>query len=71
MLRLLVEIVSTLPEAYRQVLDLRYSQERNTKETAELLHISRSNVATRLDRAISLIKKRVKERLEAALPDTP
>lgn len=66
LLRLLQEIISTLPQMYREVLELRYGQERSTEETAELLHISRSNVATRLDRAVSMIRKRVKERLETA-----
>lgn len=70
LLVLLEEIVSALPETYRQVLELRYGQERSTEETAALLHISRSNVATRLDRAVSLLRKRVKERLEAARPQT-
>ncbi len=70
LLLLLEEIVFALPETYRQVLELRYGQERSTEETAELLHISRSNVATRLDRAVSLVRKRVKERLEAAPPQT-
>ena len=71
LLQLLDEVVATLPETYRRVLELRYGQERSTEETAELLHISRSNVATRLDRVISLIRKRVKERQEAELPQAP
>ena len=36
LLRLLDEIISTLPETYHQVLVLRYGQERSTEETAEL-----------------------------------
>ena len=70
-LQLLGEIIATLPESYRQILELRYGQERSTEETADLLHISRSNVATRLERAVSLLRKRVKARLDATLSPSP
>ena len=39
------------------MLELRYGQELDTGETAELLHISRSNVATRLNRAVSMLRR--------------
>ena len=71
LLQLLEEIIATLPGSYRQILALRYGQERSTEETADLLHISRSNVATRLERAVSLLRKRVKARLDATLSTSP
>lgn len=71
LLQLLGEIIATLPESYRQILELRYGQERSTKETADLLHISRSNVATRLERAVSLLRKLVEARLDATLSPSP
>lgn len=59
-LRALRETVALLPEPYRQVIELRVERELSTSETAEQLAVSRSNVATRLNRALSLLRRRFK-----------
>ena len=48
-----------LPDAYRIVLQLRDIEEYDTREVAELLDISESNVKVRLHRARSALKKRL------------
>lgn len=58
LLRVLRETVALLPEPYRQVIELRFGRELSTAETAARLAVSRSNVATRLDRALRLLRKR-------------
>jgi len=63
MYQLLAEMIAALPETYRTVLELRYGRELSTGETAEQLHISRSSVSTRLNRAVALLRKRIKARL--------
>lgn len=61
-LRALREIVACLPKPYRQVIELRFEQELSTSETAERLGISRSNVATRLNRGLRMLKDRFEAR---------
>ena len=58
LLRALRETVALLPEPYRQVIELRFGRELSTAETAERMAVSRSNAATRLDRAMRLLRKR-------------
>ena len=65
MLTLLREMVSLLPKTYRQVIELRVFEGFSAKETAELLHISRSNVSTRLNRAVKLLQKRIDSRIQS------
>ncbi|MDE0107390.1 MAG: sigma-70 family RNA polymerase sigma factor [Bryobacterales bacterium] len=63
-LRLLLrEMLAELPAMYREVCDLRYGQDLSTDETASQLGISRSNVSTRLNRAIRMLKARLEARL--------
>jgi RNA polymerase sigma-70 factor (ECF subfamily) len=64
LLALLREMVGLLPETYRQVIELRVYQELSTRQTASLLHISRSNVSTRLNRAVKLLQKRLDTHLQ-------
>ncbi len=59
LLRALRETVTLLPEPYRRVIELRFEQELSTAETAARLEVSRSNAATRLDRALRLLRKRL------------
>lgn len=61
--RLLVEILAELPAMYRDVCELRYGQDLSTDETARQLGISRSNVSTRLNRAVRMLKGRLEARL--------
>lgn len=65
MLRLLREMVVLLPETYRQVVDLRFYRGLSTRQTAERLHISSSNAAVRLSRAVEMLKRRLDSRLSA------
>ena len=65
LLVLLHAMVATLPAAYREVCELRYGQDLSTVETAHRLGISPSNVATRLDRAVGMLRSRLDARLSA------
>ena len=57
-LRMLREMVAGLPDPYRQVVEMRFDQELSTSETAERMGISRSNVATRLNRSLRMLRER-------------
>lgn len=63
MLALLREMVSLLPDTYRQVIELRVYEGFSTRQTADLLHVSRSDVSTRLHRATKLLQRRLDSRL--------
>ena len=67
LLALLREMVSLLPDTYRQVIELRVYAGFSTRQTAELLHVSRSNVTTRLHRAVRLLQRRIDARIEPVL----
>lgn len=60
---LLREMLAELPAIYRDVCELRYGQDLSTDETARQLGISRSNVSTRLNRAVRMLKGRLETRL--------
>ena len=63
MLPLLREMVSLLPDTCRQVIALRVYGGFPTRQTADLLHVSRSDVPTRLHRATKLLQRRIDARL--------
>ena len=63
LLGLLREMVHSLPAAYRDVCELRYGQDLSTAETAHRLDISPSNVSTRLERAVKMLRSRLDSRL--------
>ena len=63
LLTLLREMISRLPETYRQVIDLRMVEGLSTRQTAELLHVSRGNVRVRLHRAVRLLQRYLDSRL--------
>lgn len=65
LLRLLREMVVLLPDIYRQVVDLRVYQGLSSRKTSERLHISSSDVDTRLSRAVEMLKRRLDIRLKA------
>ena len=65
LLLLLHAMVAALPAAYRDVCELRYGQDLSTTETARRLGISSSNVATRLDRAVGMLRSRLDARLSS------
>lgn len=64
LIRLLREIVAALPLAYREVCVLRFGKGLSRAETAHLLGISPSNVSTRLERAVKMLRKRLDARLQ-------
>ena len=57
LLSLLREMISLLPEIYRQVIELRVVEGLDTQQTADLLHVSQSNVRTRLHRAVTKLRQ--------------
>ena len=69
LLGLLGEMVSLLPDTYRQVLELRAYQGLSSQQTAERLHISRSSVSTRLNRAVHLLQRRLEDRFRSLSPE--
>jgi len=62
LLVLLREMIDLLPGTYRQVLKLRLYQGFSNKEISRRLHLSRGNVAVRMNRAITLLKRRIDAR---------
>ena len=68
LLVLLREVVSRLPETYRQVVELRLQQGFSTDQTAKRLQISSSLVKTRLKRAVRMIQQRIDARTGKAAP---
>ena len=67
LLALLGAMIALLPHTYRQVLELRVYQGLSSQQTAERLHISRSSVSTRLNRAVNLLKRRLAARTQSLL----
>ena len=63
LMTLLAEMVKMLPDTYRQVLELHTDQGLSDQEIACRLHISRSAVSTRLNRAIEMLKRRLEKNL--------
>lgn len=59
---LLREMIQLLPDTYRRVLEMRLYQGFSNQEIAASLHISRSSVTTRLNRAVNLLKRRLEAR---------
>ena len=62
LLVLLREMIDLLPKTYRQVIKLRLYQGCSNKQIARCLHVSRGNVAVRMNRAINLLKRRIDAR---------
>lgn len=65
MLVLLREMISLLPDTYRQVIELRLIEGLSTRQTSDLLHVSRSNVSSRLNRAVTLLQQRLDSRIQS------
>jgi len=57
-------MIALLPETYRQVIDLRIYKGFSVQQTANLLCISPSNVSTRLNRAVKMLRKRLNARIQ-------
>ena len=65
LLVLLREMIDLLPGTYRQVIKLRLYQGFSNKQIARCLHVSRGNVAVRMNRAITLLKRRIDARTQS------
>jgi len=59
------EMIDHLPATYRQVLKLRLYQGLSNKQISRCLHLSRGNVAVRLNRAVALLKRRFDARIRS------
>jgi len=70
LLVLLREMIDLLPGTYRQVIKLRFYQGFSNKEISRRLHVSRGNVAVRMNRAITLLKRRIDARARSLSPHT-
>lgn len=68
LLTFLHEMIAMLPDTYRRVVELRLQEGVSTKQTARRLGISRSNVTTRLNRAVRMLKRSIKSRMEPRNP---
>ena len=66
LLALLQEMIFLLPDTYRQVVELRLNQGLSTGQTAQRLHVSRSSVTTRLNRAVRMLQLRIDARTRTA-----
>ena len=55
-------MIDLIPGTCRQVTKLRLYQGFSNKEISRRLHVSRGNVAVRMNRAISLLKRRIDAR---------
>ena len=59
--RILEDAIQAIPEDYRLVFALRELNGFNVSETADLLHITESNVKTRLSRAKQMLRTRIEK----------
>ena len=62
------EMIDLLPATYRQVIKLRFYQGLSDKEISRRLHVSPGNVAVRMNRAITLLKRRIDARTQSSSP---
>ena len=62
-------MIELLPGTYRQVIKLRLYQGLSNKEISRRLHVSRGNVAVRMNRAINLLKRRFDARTQSLPPE--
>ena len=66
MLTLLREMITLLPDTYRQVIEMRVVEGLSTRQTADTLHVTQANVKTRLHRAVTLLQRTLDARLKTA-----
>ena len=57
----IIDLIHAMPEIYRAVLELRFVEERSTKEIAELLKLSEGAVDMRIHRGRKLLIRKLKE----------
>ena len=56
-----IDLIRAMPEIYRAVLELRFVEERSTKEIAELLKLNEGAVDMRIHRGRKLLIRKLKE----------
>lgn len=56
--RQLLEVLQELPEPYREAVTLRYVDDLDPKEIAEILDISANNVSVRINRGLAMLRER-------------
>jgi len=66
----LVEMITELPEIYRNVLELRAYHELSEKQIATVLGIEYATARKRLERARTMLTKKLKEHDEGAIYET-
>ena len=54
-------LICRMPETYRAVLEMRFVEERSTREIAQKLNIPEATVNTRIFRGRSLLIERLRE----------
>ena len=57
----IIDMIRTMPDVYRAVLELRFVEERSTKEIAALLKLSEGAVDMRIHRGRKLLLKKLRE----------
>lgn len=57
----IIDVIRTMPDVYRAVLELRFVEERSTKEIAALLKLSEGAVDMRIHRGRKLLLKKLRE----------
>ena len=67
---ILQQEILNLPENYRFVFVLRDVEEMSTAETAECLNLSEQNIKIRLHRAREMLRRKLRERVIASLPQS-
>lgn len=57
----IVALIRDMPELYRAVLEMRFVEERTTREIAQALHLPEATVNTRIFRGRKLLAERMRE----------
>lgn len=56
-----IELIRAMPDTYRAVLEMRFVEERSTKEIAAALHLPESAVNTRIHRGRAILIEKLRE----------
>lgn len=56
-----IELIRAMPDTYRAVLEMRFVEERSTKEIAAALHLTESAVNTRIHRGRAILIEKLRE----------
>lgn len=56
-----IELIRAMPDTYRAVLEMRFVEERSTKEIAAALHLTETAVNTRIHRGRAILIEKLRE----------